>query len=501
MICRGAKNMLLEMKNIYKRFNDNPVLNGIDFYLEKGEVRALIGENGAGKSTLMKILLGLCSMDNGEIYFDGHPISPSHYNEAQSLGISMIFHSISLIPDLSVAENIFLQREPLNKFRAIKWGQIYIEAKKYLDSFNLTINPKALLADLPTSQQRFVEIVKAVSNNPKLIILDEPTIGFTEEEASTFFNLIKKIKTLGIAIVYITHRLEEIENICDSISIMRNGLIVKTDRLSNIDMETLIKLMSGKTIKERYPKLDITIGKEVLSVNNLSINGILYNINFSLKRGEILGITGLYGSGKEILSEALFGLIPIDDGAIVLDDSTANIHNSEDAVSLGLGYVAPNRHAESLFLNRSIAENISVTNLEAVTKHKLLDREKEFHISKMYMHKLQIKSPTPQERVKVLSSGDQKKIILAKWLHRKSNIMIFDEPTSGVDVAAKIDIYNIINELIRSGVSIIFISSDVQELIAMCDRIIVMCDGRMVKEFYRNQASIEGIFRYATGNK
>lgn len=493
----------LEMRKITKSFSDNKVLNNIDFFAERGKVHALIGENGAGKSTLVKILAGLFMPDSGEILIDGKQVSIGNPKQSQELGISMIHQDIKLFPDLNIAENIFVRREPIKKlkwFKFIDWDKAYRETRKYLDSFGLKINPHSLVKTLSTGQQKFIEIIKALSQNANIIIMDEPTAALTENEIAILFKVIKEVKKMDVAVIYISHRLEEITQIADRVTVIRDGELVQTSNIDDIDMDSIVRVMAGKEIDDRYPKLKVKLGKELLHAENLGYDGLIRNINFSVKKGEILGITGLSGSGRRTLAKVLFGINSPFEGRITINGKPFRAITPSIAKKNGLCYVTAVRSDEGLISNASIIKNITITNLRRVSTMGFIKRGSESRYADDYIERLEIKADS-REIVDNLSGGKQKKVIFAKWLFTNAKILIIEEPTAGIDIGSKVDIYNIINELVLSGTAVILISSDLSEIMGMCDRILVMFNGEIRKTFNKGDATQEKILYYASGGK
>lgn len=496
-------NSFLEMRKITKLFNDNVVLNNIDFFADKGQVHALIGENGAGKSTLMKVLAGLYTPDSGEIFIDGRQVSINNPKQAQELGISMIYQEIRLFPDLNITENVFIRREPIKNLkwvRLIDWDKAYKETRKYLDYFGLKLNPRKLVNTLSMGQQKFVEIIRALSQNANIIIMDEPTAALTEHEIESLFKVIREIKKLGVTIIYISHRLEEIKKIADIVTVIRDGEVIKTCNIEEVDINEIVKVMVGKDLEDRYPKLKVKIGREQLRIENLGFNGRIRDINFDVKKGEILGITGLSGSGRRTLAKVLFGIDGPYEGQICINGKAFKSMTPHIAKMNGLCFVTGKGTEEGLIFNTSITENITLANLERVSKMGFINKAIEAGSAKDLIERLEI-TADEKEIVNNLSGGKQKKVIFAKWLFTNAKILIIDEPTAGIDIGSKVDIYNIINELVLSGASVIMISSDLSEIMGMCDRIIVMYNGEIRKMLNKGEASQEKILYYASGGK
>ncbi|HBE79374.1 MAG TPA: sugar ABC transporter ATP-binding protein [Firmicutes bacterium] len=496
--------LILEMRNIHKQFDGNFVLNGASLNLYPGEVHALVGENGAGKSTLMNILAGIYPKDAGEIFLEDKPVEIENVKQAQKLGIGYIFQNQSLFYDMDVAENIFINQEPVVKLGLIKfvnWNLVYKKTQTILDYLNITVDPKTPVKALSAGTQKFIEIARTIVNKSRIIIMDESTAAFTEQEIGFFYKIIRNLKSMGVSVIYISHRLDELNHIADRITVMREGCTVATIDRNEFDSNRLIKMIIGEKIKDRYPKLKVEIGKEMLIVKGISDGKTLRDISFSVNKGEIVGIAGLKGSGKTTLAKLLCGAEPMTKGNIYIKGKKININNTTDAAGHGLCYIAPNRQEEGLVFEASVEDNIVITNLEGIVRHHCLNSKRKRLEAEKYIQMIGVKPERPGEKVKNLSGGNQKKVILAKWLFKNSQIMIIHEPTSGIDISSKVDVYNILNELVMSGASIIMISSEIQELLGMCDRILVMYHGRIVKELYRGEASQEQILFYASGGE
>lgn len=493
----------LEMRKITKKFNDNIVLKDVDFFADRGQVHALIGENGAGKTTLMKILAGLYTPESGEILIDGKCVNIETPKQAQNLGIAMIYQELRLFPDLNIAENIFIGREPLINTklgRFIDWDQVYSETQKYLDYFGLKLNPRTAVSTLSAGKQKFVEIIKALSQNAKIIIMDEPTAALTEQEIEVLFRTIRDIKKLGVAIIYISHRIEEIKRIADVVTVLRDGELIQTCSVDDVDINQIVKAMVGRKLDDRYPKLKVKLGEVLLKVENLEYEGRLENISFDVKRGEIFGITGLSGSGRRTLAKVLFGIDSPYKGKIIINGKEFKSITPHIAKKNRLCYVTGIGTGEGLIGNSPITHNITITNLKRVSRLGFLENATERRLSRDLIDRLEITS-VEDEMVDNLSGGKQKKVILAKWLFNNGNILIIDEPTAGIDIGSKVDIYNIINELVLSGACVIMISSDLSEVMGMCDRIAVMFNGEIRKIFNREEATQEKIMYFASGGQ
>lgn len=493
---------LLTMQGINKSFSGVQVLSQVQFTLESGEVHALMGENGAGKSTLMKILNGIYSKDSGTITVKGTEQSISSPSAAQQLGIVMIHQELNLIPHLTVMENIFIGREfTIGPTKLIDWRKMKRESSKYLSKLGLEIDPSTLIADLSVGQQQMIEIAKALSMNTEILVLDEPTAALTDREIEGLFRVIDSLKKQGVGMIYISHRMEEIFRICDRITVMRDGQYVGTERVDETDMDQIVKMMVGREIKDRFPKIDIELGEEKLKVQNLSQKGVLHDISFSIRGGEIVGIAGLMGAGRTELAKALFGVTKIDSGTISVNCTPVQIHKPMDAIRAGLALVTEDRKDEGLLLEMSVSDNLSMPNLTAVSNYSFLSGKKEQELSDTMIKKLHIKTSSGAQAVGSLSGGNQQKVVIGKWLATNPQIFILDEPTRGVDIGAKKEIYDLMNKLASEGVAILMISSELPEVLGMSDRILVMHEGKMSGHFTKEEATQENIMMCATGGE
>jgi len=492
---------LLQMSGIEKRFAGVHALKGVDFELESGEVHALLGENGAGKSTLMKILAGIYPVDEGEIFIEGNKVSINSVKDAQALGISIIHQEISLVPHLSVAENIFLGKEPVTKTGWIDWKKMIEETRKTLQQFGLELSPEVPVKKLTVAQQQMIEIIKAVSFRAKMIVMDEPTSSLTEKEVEFLFQTIGHLKEQGVGIVYISHRMNELFAITDRITVLRDGALIGTVRTKDTTADQLISMMVGRELTQYYIKdtAPENGGEIVLSVHNLSKKGVLNDASFELKKGEILGFAGLVGAGRSELMKCIFGLDAFDEGEIRIDGKPLIIRNPNDAIKHGIAYVTENRKEEGLFLIRSVQYNITIKVLDKFIKWFRVNARYEDQKTRQFINELSIKTLNPDQEVRNLSGGNQQKVLISRWLATNPRILILDEPTRGVDVGAKAEIYAIMNRLVKEGVSIIMISSELPEVINMSDRIAVMYKGGIRTILNRDEFSQETIMHYATG--
>jgi ribose transport system ATP-binding protein len=490
---------LLEMKGISKRFLGVRALKGVDFELRRGEVHALVGENGAGKSTLMKVLTGIYQPDDGEIFFEGKPYAVKNIGEAQALGIAMIHQELNMMNDLTVAQNVFIGRE-IKKGFWLKDAEMVKETQKIFDRIGIKIDPKMQLGRLTVGKQQMVEIAKAVSRDCKLLILDEPTAALTQTEIEELFRIMEDLKAKGIGMIYISHRMDEINRISDRITVMRDGEYVGTVDTASVTKDDVINMMIGRVVYED-PKTHSEVPDDaevVLEVKHLSSGNAFHDVSFTLRRGEILGFSGLMGAGRTEVARAIFGADPHDGGEIFVNGKRVNIKTPEDAVKLGIGYLSEDRKRYGLLLDKSITENSALASIDKYTKGIFINDRRAKAEAKEENLKLRTKTPSMDQLLKNLSGGNQQKVIIARWLIRNSDILIFDEPTRGIDVGAKSEIYTLMNQLTKQGKSIIMISSELVEILRMSDRVLVMCEGKKTGELDISEANQENIMRLAT---
>lgn len=486
---------LFRLEKLCKTFPGVKALNDVSFSIEKGEVLALMGENGAGKSTLIKILAGAYRMDSGEIFCEGKKVQINDRNDSTKLGISIIFQELNLFSNLSVAENIFVNRE----FR--KAGFIYdrektnSEAKLLLERVGLNCSPDTKLGKLSVSQRQMVEIAKALSADVRLIIMDEPTSSLTDTEVDKLFDIINNLKKRGVSILFVSHKINEVRRIADRVHILRDGEYIATLKKEEITEEAIIKSMVGRTLENIFVKQYAEIGEIALEVRNLCTKNFLKNISFNVRKGEIVGFAGLVGAGRSEVMRAVFGLDAISEGEILIDGKPVRINSPSDAIKHGLGLVPEDRKHDGLILGMSVMKNGSIVMLDKLSKHGLINDALEYETIESYVEKLSIKTPSMEKEVKDLSGGNQQKVVVAKWLANNPQILIVDEPTRGIDVAAKKEIHNLISNLAKSGVAIIMISSEMPEVLGMCDRIYVMHEGRIRSELCREEATQEKIMK------
>ena len=491
-------NSLVQMKNIAKSFSGTKVLKGVNLELGHGEILALLGENGAGKSTLMKILSGIYSKDSGEIYLDGELCHFQNPKEAQNKGVAIIHQEMNLCNDLSVSENIFLGREVMDGLR-LNHKKMDEEAQKILDDLGISMKSTELAGDLKVSEQQMVEIAKALSQDAKVLIMDEPTSALSRKEIEDLFRVIRKLRDEGRGIIYISHRLDELRAIADKVSILRDGENVISGDLKDFSINDIIRHMVGREIQDKFPRILCEKGKEILRVENLNAGPKVRDISFSLYEGEILGIAGLMGAGRTEMTRALFGVDEKTSGKIYLFGEEVKTNTPKDSIELGMALIPEDRRKDGLCTDLSIRENISLPNLDSM-KNSLgvLSKELELKISEDTIKSLNVKAKDREMISKNLSGGNQQKVVLGKWLVRNPKVILFDEPTRGIDIGAKVEIYQIMNELKKKGVGVLFISSEMEEVLGMSDRILVFCDGRITGELSKEESSQENILKFAT---
>lgn len=492
---------MLRMEGVSKIFPGVKALDNVDITAYGGEVTALMGENGAGKSTLMKILSGVYQKDEGKVFIDGEEANIKGIKSAEEYGVTIIHQEMSVLNNLTVAENIFLGNEKYQKFTGkINKKELIERSKLFLDQIGANINPNTLVATLNVGEKQMVEIAKALTKNARVIIMDEPTTALTEVETKNLFKVIDSLKKKGIAIIYISHRMEEIFAICDRVEVLRDGKYAGNALIKDIDNDKLISMMVGRKIEDQFPYREIKVGKDILEVKDLSANVGIKDISFSVKEGEILGIAGLMGSGRTEVAKTIFGEYKKTSGSIKIKGKEINIKNIQEAIDNGICYLSEDRKKEGCVLSLSVAENMILSNLKKYEgKMMSIDKNKAVKDVDYYIDKIKIKTPNRDQLIKNLSGGNQQKVILAKWLMLSPEVLIIDEPTRGIDVGAKKEIYELLNELKASGKAIIMISSDLPEVLGISDRIIVMSEGRISGELKREEASQESIMKLAVG--
>lgn len=488
---------LVDMKGISKLFPGVVALDNVDFTLKSGEVLALLGENGAGKSTLMKIIGGIYQKDSGEIRIKGRVCEYSSVSQATALGIAVIHQELNMCRHLTVAENIFLGRE-IKKGMTVDFKEQNCRAEELLSGLGLRISPDTEVGRLSVSKQQMVEIAKALSTDADIIIMDEPSSALTERETHELFRIVNELKCRGKGIIYISHRLEELENIVDRVTVMRDGRHIKTLNFSDTTIPELIALMVGREITEKYPHEQTKIGKKIMEVKGMSSNEV-QNISFDLSAGEIVGFAGLVGAGRTELVRALSGADKITAGEVIVYDKSVKLKNPREAIKAGIVCAPEDRKKDGLLIELGVRENVAIANLDTISNPVgIISSKKEHDMANKAVKELRIKTPSLETAAKNLSGGNQQKIVVGKWLMRDAKVVIFDEPTRGIDVAAKVEIYNLMNKLKKSGIGVMFVSSELPEVLGMSDRIIVMCSGRITGELKRAEATQEKIMELAT---
>lgn len=490
---------VLEMKNISKSFGGTHALNGIDFELELGEVHALLGENGAGKSTLIKVLGGIHQPDSGTILINGTEVKMQNVHAAQAAGIGIIHQEIVLVPYLSVSENIFLGRELTNKFGLKDTNSMNEQARKMVQALGLEIDVTKPVGQLSIAQQQMVEIVKAISFNVRILVMDEPTSSLSDDEVEKLFATIERLKKNNVSIIYISHRMEELFRISDRVTVIRDGTYVGTVTTKDTDVDELVTMMVGRSLQKYYIRNYTMQDKEVLRVENLSKKGVFENISFTVHKGEILGFSGLVGSGRSEIMTAIFGGYGYDSGTVYLNGNKVIFKNTAQAISNGVAMVPEDRKKQGLILINSVGYNITLSSLKYIMNGLLVSKAKKQRIIEKYIAELNVKAASQSIAVSSLSGGNQQKVVLAKWLATKPQLLILDEPTRGVDVGAKSEIYAIMNRLANEGMAIILVSSELPEIINMCDNVCVLREGRIVGRLSKGELDQENIMKYATG--
>ena len=491
---------LLEMRGITKRYPGVVALEDVSLNLRAGEVHCLVGENGAGKSTLMKILSGAEPLDAGDIFVDEANASIHSPVDAQRLGISIIYQDFKLVPSLTVAENIFLGHEPRKgKSPFIDRKKMREASIKVLADLGEPIGVDQPVESLSIAHRQIVEIAKVISRNARIIAMDEPSAPLTDNELRKLFSLIRVLKNQGVGVIYISHRLEEIFEIGDRVTILRDGKVINTCPIKEVDKRSLIRWMVGREIESEFPRVELQRGGEIFRVESLSGSSAVSNVGFTLYRGEIFGLAGLVGSGRTELARLIFGADEKESGKIFLDENEISPQSPREAIDLGIGLLTEDRNQFGLIMQMNVRENISLSNLRALLRGPFIDRKRELEAASRYVEQLKIKTPSLAQQVEYLSGGNRQKVVLARWLFKKCKLLLFDEPTAGIDVGVKYEIYNIINQLAAGGIGIIVISSQLPELLGICDRIGVMCEGSLVGILPRNEASPEKVMTLATG--
>ena len=489
-------NVFFEMRGINKSFPGVKALSDVGFSVAEGEVRALVGENGAGKSTLMKILNGNYKKDSGSILIDGVEVDITDPQVADAHGITIIFQELNLVDELSIAENIFAGRLA-KKGRLVNWKELNKRAKELLERISFDVDPRKLVGSLTVAEKQMVEIAKALSRNSRIILMDEPSATLTKKELDALFQIIRDLKESGIAVIYISHRMEEIFEICESVTVMRDGMIIGTRDINNVTSDELVEMMVGREINSAYPRRDVQIGEEVLRVENLCRKDRKQDVAFSLRRGEVLGIAGLVGAGRTEIMRAIFGVDYIRSMDVYVKGKKVKINNPSAAKKHGIAFLTEDRKVEGLTLDFTVKSNVVSANLPSIRKGLFTNVKKENELADHYIEKIRVKTPTRNQKVGNLSGGNQQKVVVGKWLNTDPDILIMDEPTRGIDVGAKREIYEVINSLAAQGKAIILISSELPEVLGMSDRVLVMKDDAIVEELTGDRISAVEVMRYA----
>ena len=491
---------ILEMRNIRKTFPGVVALDKVSFKVRKGEIHALVGENGAGKSTLMKVLNGVHQADSGEIFLNGEAAKIKDTKDAEKKGIGLVFQECNLVNSLTVSENMFLNNLRRGKHGLINWKELNKITQDFLDSFKFYLNATDKIEDLSSSQKQMVEIAKTLYKKPAIVVMDEPTSSLTTGETEHLFQIMRELKAQGTTIIYISHKMDEIFDMCDTATVLRDGQVIETRPTKDFTRDEIVERMVGRSVEAEYPVRTCEIGETVLKLENVTRNGIVENISFELHKGEILGLAGLVGSGRTEIAEAIFGAEHYDGGIIEVGGKKVQIASTADGKRNGIGLLTEDRKETGLVLSYDLIRNITVTNLKMVRNGFMIDSKKERQVATELAKELNVKTPSMMQIARNLSGGNQQKVVFAKWLFSDVDILILDEPTRGIDVGAKYEIYCLMNKLVESGKSIIMISSELPEVLGMSDRIVVLSGGKKAGELKKDQFSAEAVMRLAIEN-
>ncbi|NGP45132.1 sugar ABC transporter ATP-binding protein [Bacillaceae bacterium SIJ1] len=491
--------MQIRMENIHKAFGKNKVLEGVDIHIKDGEVHALMGENGAGKSTLMNILTGLHKKDQGTIQIDGKETTFTDPKHAEDFGVAFIHQELNVWPELTVLENLFINKEPVTHFGLIHTKKMKRIAAEQFEKLSISIPLNKEAGQCSVGEQQMIEIAKALMTEAKVIIMDEPTAALTDREIATLFEVIRSLKKSCVSIVYISHRMEEIFTICDTITVMRDGRTVDTTPIAKTSFNDVVQKMVGRELTDRFPARETSLGDTMLEVKNLSRKGVFENVSFSVRSGEMVGVSGLMGAGRTEIMRTIFGLDGKYEGDILVNGTKVTMKNPSQAVQMGLGFITEDRKDEGLVLDFSIKDNIALPSLHSFTKQTFIKEKDEQEFVDLLIKRLTIKTESASTEAKNLSGGNQQKVVIAKWIGIGPKVLILDEPTRGVDVGAKREIYQLMNELTERGVAIIMVSSELPEILGMSDRIIVVHEGTIAGELSKEEATQEKIMTLATG--
>ena len=493
---------ILEMKNITKTFPGVKALDNVSLSVKPGSIHALVGENGAGKSTLMKVLNGVYHADSGEIFLDGEKVTIKDTTDAENKGIGLVFQECNLINSLTISENMFLNK--LKKKSGgkafIKWKELNKITQEFLDSFNFNLKADTKIEDLSASQKQMVEIAKVLYKKPKILVMDEPTSSLTIGETERLFEIMNDLKSQGTTIVYISHKMDEIFQMCDMTTVIRDGQVIETRPTADFTRDEIVERMVGRSVDMEYPKRNVKLGEVVLKVDNVVRNGIVGPVSFELHKGEILGLAGLVGAGRTEIAEAIFGAEPADSGTIEVNGKAVRIKTTAEGKAAGIGLLTEDRKETGLILSYDLIRNITVSNLDKILSKGIIDKKKERTQATDLAQSLNVKTPSMMQLAQNLSGGNQQKVVFAKWLYSDVDILILDEPTRGIDVGAKYEIYCLMNQLVEQGKSIIMISSELPEVLGMCDRLVVLSGGEKAGELSHDEASAEAVMRLAIKN-
>jgi rhamnose transport system ATP-binding protein len=490
---------ILELAKIHKVFGGVQALVGASLELFPGEIHALVGENGAGKSTLVKVITGVHQPDSGSILYQGQPVTISDPLAAQRLGIAAIYQEATLFPDLDIAENIFMGHHPVHSLsHRIAWGELYQKAAEPLHALGVELNPHTRVRELTIAQLQTVEIAKALSFNAKVLIMDEPTSALTLHEVTDLFHIVRRLREAGAAVIFISHRLDEVFELADRVTVLRDGHYVATRQVNQVTHDELIHMMVGRTLDDLFPKVGVEQGDVVLRVEGLTKAGVFENVSFELHRGEILGLAGLVGAMRTDVARAIFGVEPADSGSIRVNGQPTLIRAPKNALNLGIAYVPEDRQQHGLVLPMSITHNVTLPVLQEFANMGWLDPEAETKEAGRFAQRLDVRAAGLWQRARELSGGNQQKVVLAKWLAARPSILILDEPTRGIDVGTKAAVHELMSSLASQGMAILMISSELPEILGMSDRILVMCEGRVTGHFAREEATQEKIMAAAT---
>jgi len=490
---------VLTAENVTKTFPGTKALSDVKIEVKTGEVHALVGENGAGKSTLMNIISGVFSPDNGSIVFKGKPVRFANPNEALMAGIGFVHQELSLCPDISVAENIYMGRYEKGPLGIIKKKKLFADTQEILKMFKTGIKPEEKVGDLNIAEQQIVEIAKSLSLKCKLLILDEPTSSLSDSETEILFEIIRKLRSDGISVLYISHRMAEIFDVCDRVTVLRDGYYINTFNVSDVTPKQVVENMVGRELNDFYPQKSQERGETILEVKDFCQKDVFENINFSLRRGEILGFSGLIGSGRTEVARAVCGIDHFDSGEIIYRENCVSFKNYAEAIRQGICYLTEDRKQQGLFLNLSVKDNVNVTIIDKISKRLMIASKKEAENVKEYVKKLNIKVSDVAQQINSLSGGNQQKTMIAKWLSIDPRVIFMDEPTRGIDVGAKAEIHNMLRTLANAGIGIVIISSELPEIIGMCDRVLVMHEGRITGEVQGDEMTEKNIILMASG--